>query len=172
MIRDMVNLSHTLSMFENVLKINPNCQNIQDQVVISRKAIENEIYMNIPEGKTIYDISGDRVDDFLGSVTECLKHFTLLTVLESWDLQFGQTLKAINYIGEGRMEVVNSFRLLVRKDLQYKRSQFFEELINAFSSIQSGELRRIVCIMAVFENIGMLDAMAIMAAHIVLGGRS
>lgn len=171
MIRDMLSIEHTLSMFEQVLHINPTCADIAQQVVISRHAIESDIFEQIPEGKTIYSLEGhDKVDDFLGSCVECLKTFSLLVCLESFDLKFSQTLKSLNYIGASSIELLNTFRILAKQDLQHNRFAFMNDIIQAFSAIKTGEVRRVICIIAVLENIGMLDGVAILAEHIVLGG--
>lgn len=171
MIRNMLSLEYTLNMFEEVLHINPTCPDIGQQVVISRHAIESDIYETIPEGKSIYALEGhDKVDDFLGSCVECLKNFALLVCLESFDLKFSQTLKSLNYIGASSIELLNTFRVLAKQDLQHNRYTFMKDIIQAFSSIKTGEVRRIVCIIAVLENIGMLDGVAVLAEHIVLGG--
>ena len=172
MIRNMLSLEHSISMFEQILRINPNCSSIADQVVTSRHAIETEIYETIPEGKSIYALQGnDKVDEFLASCVECLKNFSLIVCLESYDLNFSQTLKSLNYLGASSVEILNTFRILAKQDLQVRRSSFMTDIIQAFSTVKTGELRRIVCILAVLENIGMMDGVAILAEHIVLGGK-
>ncbi|MBR1735594.1 MAG: hypothetical protein IJ736_01075 [Firmicutes bacterium] len=75
-------------------------------------------------------------------------------------------------MGGSELQLTNSFKVLSKKDLQPRRASFFEDILKAFSLIKTCELRRIVCIMAVLENIGMLDAVAVMAHHIVLGSHT
>lgn len=169
-LRDKVNLDYTLRQFEAVLKVNPNVTNLNEQVILSRRAIEENIYESIPDGKTIYDLEGhEKTDMFLGSITECLKNFSLVVTLEAYDLNFGQTLKSLNYLGSSELSITNSFKILSKRELQSERVHFFSDLLKGFSAAGIGELRRIVCIMGIFENIGMMDAVAILAHHVVLG---
>jgi len=173
MIRDKINIEYTLRQFESILKINTSVADLREQVKLSRKLIEESIYEVIPEGKTIYDLEGhDKADAFLGSLTECIKNFSLIVCIEAYDLNFSQTLKSVNYLGGSELQLTNSFKVLSKKDLQTKRTTFFEDILKAFSLIKTCELRRIVCIIAVLENIGMLDAAAVLAHHIVLGSHT
>lgn len=170
MLRDKVNMEYTLRQFEALLKINVNAADIKEQALLSKKFVEESIYEEIPLGKTIYSLEGhEKTDTFLGSVTECIKNFSLIICIEAYDLHFGQTLKTINYLGVTELELVNSFKVLSKCDLQQRRTSFFDDLLKAFSIIKVCELRRIVCILAVLEEIGMLDAAAILAHHIVMG---
>lgn len=170
MIRDKIDLNYTLKQMESILKINVNVKDIKDQVRLSRKFIEERIYESIPEDKTIYDLEGhDKVDAFLGSLIDCLKNFSLILCIEAYDLSFGETLKTINFLGSNELHLTNSFKVLSKRDLQKNRNVFFDDLLKAFSMTKTCTLRRIVCIMAVFEDIGMMDAVAILAHHIVIG---
>lgn len=173
MIRQTISMDHSLSQIEALLKINSNCPSIEEQVKLSRHAIETEIYETIPEGTSIYSLTGhNKVDDFLGSCIECLKNFALLVCIESYDLNFGQSLKSLNYLGAPAIEIMNSFRILAKQSLQSQKVQFMDDIIKAFSSVKPCELRRLVCVIAVLDNLGISDGVAILAEHIVLGGRA
>lgn len=170
MLRDNVSLEYTLRQFESILKINPSTENIKEQIQLSKKAIEEKIYEVIPSEKSIYDLEGhEQTDIFLGSLMECLKNFSLIVTLEAYDLKFGQTLKSLNYLGSSELGLTNSFKILSKKDLQMEKIHFFDDLLKGFSATNVGELKRIICIMGVLENIGMMDAVGILAHHVVLG---
>lgn len=169
LIRDTLNIDYILRQFENLFNIDPNTPDLKQQIITSRAVLEQRIKIAIPEDG-IYFLRGyDQVDILLGALTDCLKNIALLVNIESYDSVFGQTLKDINYLGTTETKLINSFKILSKKDLQVRRIEFFNELLTAFSAIKVCSLRRMVCIIGVLENIGVLDGVAILANHIVIG---
>lgn len=168
-IRETLNIDYILKQFENLFSIDPNTPDLKQQVMLSRSVIEQRIKTSIPENG-IYFLKGyDQVDILLGALADCLKNMALLVNIESYDSVFGQTLKDVNYLGTTETKLINSFKILSKKDLQVRRVEFFSDLLTAFSAIKVCTLRRIMCIIGVLENIGVLDGVAILANHIVIG---
>ena len=170
MIRDLISIEYILQQFETLLYINPGNDNIAEQIKVSRLNVENQLRISL-EDKTIYDMAGrDGVDMFLSNITECLKNLSLHTLICSYDQKYSQTIKDINYLGSEPTSLINCLKMLQFAQLQYRRTEFFADLIQAASSIQTCQVRRLICVLAVLENIGHLDGVSIIAGYLVLGG--
>ena len=170
MIRDLVSIEYILQQFETLLQINPGNNDIAEQVKISRLSVESQLRISL-EGKSIYDMGGrDGVDMFLSNITECLKNLSLYTMICSYDQKYPQTIKDVNYLGSEPTNLLICLKILQFSPLQYRRTEFLADLIQSASSIQTCQVRRLICIMAVLENIGHLDGVSIISGYLVLGG--
>jgi hypothetical protein len=172
MIRDFISVDYILQQFETLLHINPGNNDIAEQVNVSRLSIESQLRISL-EDKTIYDMNGrDGVDMFLSNVTECLKNLALYTLICSYDQKYSQTIKDVNYLGSEPTNLINCLKILQFAQLQHRRTEFFADLIQSASSIQTCTVRRLICVLAVLENIGHLDGVSIISAYLVLGKNS
>lgn len=170
MIRDLVSIEYILQQFETLLQINPGSNDIAEQIKISRFNVESQLRISL-EGKTIYDMGGrDGVDMFLSNITECLKNLSLYTMICSYDKKYSQTIKDVNYLGSDEINLLNCLKILQYGPLQHRRTEFLANLIQSASSIQACQVRRLICILAVLENIGHLEGVSIIAGYLVLGG--
>ena len=169
MIREILNLDFILQRIEKLLHIVPTCESLTEQLTVTRSLLQNEWQTPIPP-TGIPGLAGyDSVETFLAHLNDSLREMALLVNIETFDGICGQTLKDVNYLGGQENKLVNSFKILTKKDLVHRKIEFIEDLLKSFSALQVCELRRIVCIIGVLSDLNLPEAASIFANHIVLG---
>lgn len=170
MFRNDIHIEFTVRNLEHLLHINPNCESIKEQIMQSKTTLVQELGIpEIPKDGIFVSRGTDKVDTFLSGILVCLKELSFIVSLETFDCKFNDTLKTVNYLGVDEISLINAFKILSKERLIQRKVEFIEELYKLFTPLSPNILRRLVCIIGVFDELQIYEGIAIIADHFILG---
>jgi len=164
-------LNSIIISLEAVLYIDPSISDISEQVLATKKHMENSLDIDLSE-ESLEDFAGNvRVGRILGELYTSMCQFSLHAWYCCYIADYGITLKDFDWLGVDSKSMLSALQVLMKKGLQSKRIEFFDTLLSNTSKLEPCDIRRLFTILACFESLGLMDYVAIIASYIYLGAK-
>lgn len=174
MLKDMVDLNATVLSFETVLKIEYEETETKRVIDNAIRKLENAYGMRI-QGKTLYDLEAensnlaDTVHDLLHQILECTKTLSFQFQSGMFQHEIPVSLGMVKYLGLGKEALQTILRYFQNMDEYYLAERSVSQLILGLDGIDMSIVKRMFIIMLVLDELGVKEAVAILAQYMYYG---
>lgn len=175
MFREFINANSVLLGCERSLSLDYAERDIHSILDRTINNIGDNLGLNLSD-KSIYDLLGetkvgaDTLNIFLQQIGENLKAVAFHITLLLYDRKYSFTLRDYNYLGFSEEHLLTALKYLQDSELYSSRDTFFDTLIRSSDKLAMCELKRWLCIMAVFEKLGICEGVALIAMLLFICG--
>lgn len=173
LITNTVSLPDTLLGLEGLLFIDTKL-NIDEQVKQSIVEIEAGLGVKL-DGRTVDEIrntdpmSISRIDGFMAQLSECLKNVTLLSSMALFYNRLSVSMKDVAYLGFNAQHLQNCFKYLINERVFDNRSQFLPQILAVANKLETGYIRRLLSLVAVFDALGIREGVCVLCQYLYIG---
>lgn len=171
---DIVPLHETLIGFESVLHITVENTDVEEQIRQAKSTIANQFQLDLSgkgvmEAKLFNPSTAMKVEGFLASIGESMKRIALLLTYNVATGKYGVTLREVGYLGFDKKSLANCLKYLIHEQLYGERKNFLPGLIMATSKLEVDQMRRLLVVMFVLEELGLFDGVSVIAQFLYMG---
>lgn len=173
LVNNTVSLPNTLLGLEGLLFIDTKL-NIDEQILQSITEIESGLGIklggrSIEEARDSDPMSVSRIDGFIAQLSEGLKNITLLTSLALFHNRLSVSMKDVAYLGFNAQHLQNCFKYLINERVYENRSQFLPQILAVANKLETGYIRRLLVLVALFDALGIREGVAVLCQYLYIG---
>ncbi len=175
MLRETISLKDILIGFESTLKVDHREKDITKLKLLTKQKLENSFQVKFVG--SLYDMQasnrlvGDSLSILLAQLTENMKSLALLLSVALFDKRYGETLRDVNYLGFAPDNLLSALKYLQDETLYEHRKEFFGSLTLSLNNLEMCDIKRLLIIAVVLEDLGVREGVALIAQYLYLGGQ-
>lgn len=172
MLSDMIDLNTIIISFENILQVDQESESVDEIVKNTHERLENKLACKID--KSLYEL---QVENKL--VTDTIALLLSQIQLATQQLAFykdcciytgkrAEILADVSYLGFAQKDLENALKYLQHNVTYKKRESFFNALKDATTNMQICQIKRLLIIMYILEDLGIEESVAVIAMYLYM----